>query len=290
MVTTVRFEYVRSEALRKRLLVEMGVPADAKARVYLDLTVEPAELRAELVEALGEPETDYATKEHRYELRVPQTPEISMTHDHRVYTGTKWLVLDEDLVSLEPLRALFAAWIEAHAAEAHLEPESARRRAEADAAHKERLQEEQRKAEAYERFSQEAEARKEAEKAAFEAERATWSAVHGSDHLKRAVAAGYTCTRLYLEERAAVEYPGFVVDMDASADWRSRACPSLAALDLVDALQAQHGEDLRSAEIVWLIQPASADRDDEVYRYDEGREAVVVQDRRYRNHRLVREM
>lgn len=100
------------------------------------------------------------------------------------------------------------------------------------------------------------EAAKEAAKEAGEAEKAAWIAAHGSAHLQRASAAGYDCQRKYVTERAALEFPGYTVDFANNAAWRSRSCPSEAALD--EALRV-------GGEVVWLTtppRPGNADDDD----------------------------
>lgn len=121
-----------------------------------------------------------------------------------------------------------------------------------------------------------AEALAEAERAEAkrrDAERAAWVAEHGSDYLKRAVGAGYDCQRRYVEERAALEMPGFLVDFDEQADWRSRACPSEAALDRALALR----DDGHIVEVVWLTRPVEIDDEDAAYGEPfDPREAIVV--------------
>ncbi len=134
-----------------------------------------------------------------------------------------------------------------------------------------------------------------AEAEAFAQEREAWAAAHGSEHLRRAVAAGYSCTSLYLRERAQVEYPAFTVDLARNARWQDRACPSLAALNVVDAVRAEHGEDVAEARVIWLTAPALT-RQPEPDEYDalveewEPREAVLVRDRHYRDYVLIAEM
>jgi hypothetical protein len=90
---------------------------------------------------------------------------------------------------------------------------------------------------------------------------------------------------MYWRELAASEYPGFTVDIEKSADWKSRSCPSIEALDQRDALLKVHLG--ASVEIVWLTsEPAdtkSTDMDEEFYepeRFEE-REAIVVIDPAY---------
>ncbi len=120
-----------------------------------------------------------------------------------------------------------------------------------------------------------------AKKANMDAEKLAWISEHGSDHLRRAVAAGHTCTRKYLAERAELEYPGFVVDFDDQARWKSRACPSLGALDKRDAI-LQARPDV-TVEIVWLTVEPDASEEDE----PEEREAIVVIDPLYGGHSII---
>lgn len=86
------------------------------------------------------------------------------------------------------------------------------------------------------------------EAAARDAAKSAWAAAHGSPRLQRALAAGYDCQRLYVQERAALEAPGFFVDFDNEAEWKSRSCPSEAALDICDSAQIPGAQ----VEVVWL--------------------------------------
>ena len=105
---------------------------------------------------------------------------------------------------------------------------------------------------------------------------------HGSDHLKRACAAGHDCNRLYWIERAALEYPGYVVDIEDEGGWKSRACPSVEALDERDAALAAHAADI-TAEIVWLTDaPRNRKLDEDEYPDEfEACEALAVHDPDY---------
>lgn len=125
--------------------------------------------------------------------------------------------------------------------------------------------------------------RREREKAERLAERARWAEAHGSEHLRRGLAAGYDMQRLYVIERAAAEAPGFVVDFDDKAGWSVRSGPSLAALDELEAARpVAERLGLREPEIVWLTRPpqetVAADEahwEEEEY---EAREAIVIRD------------
>jgi hypothetical protein len=99
------------------------------------------------------------------------------------------------------------------------------------------------------------------------AEKACWIAAHGSAHLKRAVAEGYDCQRLYVLERAAIEAAEFIVDFYNGAEWRERSCPTVAALDACDAARklvpayAGMGEPM----VVWLTSPARVTKIEDEY-------------------------
>ena len=92
------------------------------------------------------------------------------------------------------------------------------------------------------------EATEKAEKAQRKQEKTDWITAHGSDYLRRATALDYDCQRQYVTERAGLELPGFVVDFDNRADWKSRACPSEEALAEVETMITQGYE----AKCVWL--------------------------------------
>jgi hypothetical protein len=136
------------------------------------------------------------------------------------------------------------------------------------------------------------EARKRSAAEQVAAARQAWIDEHGSEHLRRAVAAGYDCTRKYLIERAELEYPGYMCDFENAAKWRSRSCPNLEALDEQSALLAAHPG--ISVDIVWLTSPARdqklAMRDDceEEENEFEPREAIVVTDPAYDGKDLVK--
>lgn len=112
-------------------------------------------------------------------------------------------------------------------------------------------------------------------------EKIAWANEHGSDRLRRALDAGHDCSRLYAIERAALEYPGCVLDYEKHSDWKDRSCPSTDALDTRDALIAAHPA--ADIKIVWLTdEPQDSKRTDG---YDEGSyedfeacEAIVIDD------------
>ena len=101
------------------------------------------------------------------------------------------------------------------------------------------------------------------------AEKMSWIEENGSAHLKKA-AVNYNCHRLYLSERGAIELPLFVFDWDDNAQWGECACPTMEALNFLEALPDE-------CQIVWIKCRHDADSD-----YDEDREdgeAIV-----YRNY------
>ncbi len=104
-----------------------------------------------------------------------------------------------------------------------------------------------------------------AERQRQDAHRAAWIMGHGSEFLRKAVDAGYNCQRRYVTERAALEHPGYVVDFDDAATWRSRSCPSESALIVALA---------DGGTVVWLTRPVTVPGDD--YGEVEPLEAVVI--------------
>lgn len=114
-------------------------------------------------------------------------------------------------------------------------------------------------------------------KAQKEADKRAWIASHGSDHLKRACAAGHNCDRKYWIERAAQEYPGFTLDYEDHAEWQDRTCPSVRMLDTRDAILAAHPG--VKATIVWLTaEPWEQKNEWGVF---QNTEALVVSDKTY---------
>jgi hypothetical protein len=122
-------------------------------------------------------------------------------------------------------------------------------------------------------------------------ERLAWARDHGSERLRRAIEADYNCNRLYWNERAALEYPGYTLDYDGNAEWKDRSCPSLEALNERDEVLETHPG--IKATIVWLTDEPQAwpiARDEKEYDYSEEFEqceAVLVDDPAY-EHNLIR--
>lgn len=115
-------------------------------------------------------------------------------------------------------------------------------------------------------------ARELAAKEAIKADRLAWIKNHGSDHLKKAIAAGYNCQRKYVEERSAFEFTEFDLDFDDQLQHRSRSCPSLDALAWLDRFP--------QGRIVWVEARHDRSDDDEDYEDElnyEGEEAIVIE-------------
>jgi hypothetical protein len=139
-------------------------------------------------------------------------------------------------------------------------------------------------------FKAEAEARKAAEAAEKEAAkqaardaRIAWANEHGSERLRRGMAAGHECGRLYFIERAAAEFPGYVLDYEDAAEWKDRVCPSIEALNERDAVLLAHPNlEPDRVKIVWLVKAASDSPTDEGYEEEiEPCEAVAVDSPEY---------
>lgn len=79
--------------------------------------------------------------------------------------------------------------------------------------------------------------KRQAERAAAEKAKKTWVEEYGSERLKKAFSMGYECGKLYATERAALEFPGFVVDLEGRTDWGASVCPSLEALELEEEVR-----------------------------------------------------
>lgn len=98
------------------------------------------------------------------------------------------------------------------------------------------------------------EASKAEAKTAERARRIEWSQTHGSDRLRRGLEAGHDCTRLYLVEFYRRAAPNFMLDVEGSAEWKERNCPSAEALDALDAAKTLG---IGDASIVWLTSAPS---------------------------------
>jgi hypothetical protein len=120
--------------------------------------------------------------------------------------------------------------------------------------------------------------RKELETLAEANSKTIWIADHGSDYLKRATAAGHDCGRLYWIERAADEYPGYVLDYEREHESKVRSCPSLAALDERDAVLAAHPT--ATIKIEWITAAPQARKIEECDYFEEC-EGIVVDDPAY---------
>lgn len=157
---------------------------------------------------------------------APQRDKLDLPHDLRV------LANHPEVLRLRPslearLEAAIQAWKDAEKA---WEAEEAPRREAAERAQRE-----------------EAERVRAQEKAAEEA-RAAWVAAHGSERLQKALSQGYSCSKLLATEMAAHFYPGYVLDWGGVVVDKSRACPSLEALNLAEEAEQQGG----SAIVVWI--------------------------------------
>ena len=239
-----KLEYSLAKSYRDRVFVETGEVISAEASIELVNEALTAPMRAHLLRRGG--------------ARVPAALPLlsySVSYDASQVGPGERIALDAPATDADAL-ALFGAdmgrWEAAEAQRAVKAAARAEERAEAQAqhaAHAERLRI--------------AVLEEEAQREAREADKHTWITAHGSDFLKRAcLAGGYDCQRRYVEERAGVEAPGYVVDFKDAAQWRDRSCPSEAALAEAERV---------SGLVVWLV--ASPDR--EAYDFAE-REAVVI--------------
>lgn len=112
------------------------------------------------------------------------------------------------------------------------------------------------------------------EKEKLEREKVEWIGKYGSERLKKSQKLGYENQRLYVLERAEMEFPDYIVDFNETASFKDRVNPSLEALREVEEL-IDKGYD---AEIVWLISKPTDHIGDEEDYYNrfEPREAIII--------------
>jgi len=120
------------------------------------------------------------------------------------------------------------------------------------------------------------------------ADRLAWAKEHGSDRLRRGLEAGYDCGRQFQIEHAALNYPGFVLDAEDNATWQDRVGPTIAELDVVDAVKAAH-PDATTIKLVWLTDyPLEHKRNEEDFNWEKST-AIVVDEPNYK-YWLVKEL
>ena len=278
-VKKARIEYLLDEAGRKKSLLAGG---DGKQLQIIETPATPAIIELAEVDNSGNVLLRVGFSGNGYRGVTVNKKPVKMYGDN----GKGWGWLEEDRVHFfdEPQSVdSLVAWEQARvkrleAAEtdpanleiiAELEAEHAIR--EAQKAESEARQAANRAKEAAEREAREAEEK--AMKEEREREKKQWIDIYGSDYLKKATKLGYDCQRQYVTERAAREFPGFTVDFDNYAYWRSRSCPSEKALELVEDAQERG---FATAKVVWLIDPPYYWDSYENDRYAE-REAVVIE-------------
>lgn len=256
-----KITYRLSEETRKRMFIEFGKTPASEQSVELDETLLTPAHRAHFVSVLknaGMPS-------------MPRTFAILGYSTDAVGSGiirnsfsTSTPEYAEMPDQVDPLRLLADDMQRYDAALAQAKVDAAQRHAErekneAEAAERRQLEAAQREAERLD-----AERRRE--------ERAAWVAAHGSSRLKKCLAMNYDCQKQYAIERAAFEFPGYVLDYQDNSAWKARSGPSEAALD--EAARV-------SGEIVWLTaepqtEPADASGYDDEDDGFEPCEAVVV--------------
>lgn len=95
-----------------------------------------------------------------------------------------------------------------------------------------------------------------------EQEKSDWIKQYGSDYLKDCLEMNVSANLEYVVERAAKDYPEFVVDYADNAKWEDKFSPSPESLSELKKIRGAGAE----AEIIWLTRPAKVKNDDE---YDE---------------------
>ena len=293
-MSTVTVKYQLSDAARRRIAVATGDEPKREQELVINLAALQPEQRAVLLDARNkvdgavklvaiEPKSYTDDKSAWYESTLQadeiQTVESVLAH---LQTRTAQIAAAEAVQAGLRAKANAEKIAEARAYLADESKHAPTMRGWPDAPNYDEIQslteqvnaeQEWRRTVAREKAEQE-KAEQEAKKEVRHQNRLTWVDAHGSDRLKRGLAAGHDCARLYYTERAAVEYPGFVVDFGDKAAWKARACPSVAALDVLDETNDAHPE--AEVEIVWMTTPPGADDDDDTEH--EGVEAVVAND------------
>lgn len=174
----------------------------------------------------------------------------------------------------DAIRAALQTMIDSHAqAKADLARFEAEHQA-AEAERADKLAESVRRANA-------ADAERKAKAEAEKAERLAWIAEHGSARLKKCIAHGYDCARLYEIERAAFDFPGWVLDYNDTGNYKVRSGPSLEALERMEGIQTWlkgRGMTEATVRIVWLTaeptsEPGRTDEDTDW----EPREALLLE-------------
>jgi hypothetical protein len=260
MFLQVKFQ--RSEDWQKRKLIETGKLLSRDVVVILDID-DPSD-RAEFVELFG-------ATESRFEKISTNFRYIEWSNGE-VRSDSDVVVSDDDLTLAECFEYIRAER-DFYSNETAKEEAIARFAAERKLREEKKL-EEQKTAEIAAQNKRNEEMKP----------RMDWADKFGSDQLKRGLATGHTCTRLYVLERAAKEYPDFVVDFNDTANWEERSTPSVEALDALDEVKAEHPKS--NAKIVWLTARASNntpdDDDDDYYSDDDNefspREAIVIRE------------
>lgn len=263
--------YNLTEAARARILVETGQSYGHQGQAEFDLAEMSQEQRALVVGYAGLPDyrevLDLHIWTYTYHLSTSGT---------EAETSSNTLALDgipdlpATLVHIQRMER------EKAAAADHL-PELLAKQAEykAQQAERERLLEEK-----WEQDQAAAEAAKAEAAAKRQAEvetRLAWARAHGSDHLRRCLEIGHTCSRLYSTERAEIEFSGYFLDYDNKAAWKDRACPTVAALDEREAVLAAHPDlDAEHLLIVWQTEPGKNSTGSELDDYDEFAECETV--------------
>ncbi len=269
-----RIEYLLSGQGRKKSLLAGG---DGKELQAIEVEATPLIIELGYVSTEGNVLLQVGFSRGRYDNSYHKVLTDMKVQPHS-YTscGYCW-VNDEQLILFDDLQTAdsLIVWEQARVkrlAEAKeiAKPEIERLQAE-HTAKEELKKEENRKNDEIQRLRNKEEA---AKKDAAEKEKQDWITAYGSERLKRATKLGYNCQRLYVMERAAKEFPEFIVDFDNRTSWNTRNCPSAEILSEVEKLI----ENGFSAEVVWLTRPAYYGNEPEPDDFDEFKplEAIVI--------------
>lgn len=217
------------------------------------------------------------------ELRVPQYSEIGggwhdTFHIYSYFYAAIAAGTLQDGANCDPIMQAIEKQLDAHDAAKQAEREQderkkAERKAEKAEREKpeniekaERIAEEKRIAKEVEDAKEaERKAAKQAEIKTAKAEKLAWIEVSGSERLRKGIAAGYHCQKIYVAERGNSEL-GDAYRLDYASDiaTKDRSCPTLEALAEAERLTTEGIK----AKVVWLPDGFSDEPDD----YHEGYE------------------
>lgn len=267
-------KYKVSEDVIKRELIATGTTEDQKRASSFELEEFSSQARTLIVDM---PEFEASQSGHSayryfgFALAIPRTID-----SYNAAYEYKDILVNSSVVTIEEIEKHLP---QIHAATKEAAVEYKKLRAAKRAEKEENDRQYAKQIAATNKGKEKAEEEREARKEAAKAEKGAWIEEHGSDHLQRAFPMGYDCQRLYVEERAKKEFPGFKVDFDDFAEAKDRSCPSSTGLDVVDEILKNTPPPIYIS-VQWLTKPVSEEEYNNNFECGEGweeREAVIIE-------------